>query len=194
MNAIAATFDACTCGEAHPHEIARRHTADGISVHLESDGKVLGLMGRSLHGVPVRRPRTAESHRHAVAAGRRFMEWVSFYNAAELGALYADACEAARRGTSIHAVRREREAAPAAPPPLAWTTVRTDRDGKPTERHARLPRLLWPDLAVADYCGGSGSKNGRYVLLRREAVDGREVWREVNAFRNLDALWAFVRS
>ena len=33
-----------------------------------------------------------------------------------------------------------------------------------------------------------------FVKLRREAVDGREVWREVNAFRSLDALWVFVRS
>jgi hypothetical protein len=187
-------FDPCPCGEAHPHEIARRHTADGISVHLESDGKVLGLFGRSLRGVPVRRPRTSDAHRHAVKAGRMFMEWVSFYDAAELGTLYSDACEAARRGVSIRAVQRERETAQPAPPPLTWTTVRADRDGKPTERHARLPRLLWPDLAVADYCGGSGSKNGRYVLLRREVADGREVWREVNAFRNLDALWSFVRS
>jgi len=187
-------FDPCPCGEAHPHEIARRHTADGISVHLESDGKVLGLFGRSLNGVPVRRPRTPESHRHAVKAGRLFMEWVGLYSAAELGVLYADACEAARQGTTIREARRTREALPPPAPALTWTTVRADRDGKPTERHARLPRLLWPDLAVADYCGGSGSKRGRYVLLRRDNADGREVWREVNAFRNLDALWSFVRS
>jgi len=187
-------FDACTCGEAHPHEVMRRHTADGISVHLESDGKVIGLFGRSLAGVPVRRPRTAESQRRALKAGRLLLNALGFYDAKELGALYADACEAARRGVEIRDVQRERKEAKPAPPPLNWSTVHADRDGKPTERHARLPRLMWPDLAVADYCGGSGSKNGRYVLLRRDTAEGRECWRVVNAFRNLDALWAFVRA
>jgi hypothetical protein len=188
------TFDPCTCGEPHPHEVMRRHTVDGISVHLESDGKVLGLFGRSLRSVPVRRPRTATSHRLALNAGRMFMNALGFYSADELGQLYADAREAARRGVEIRDVQRERREAPAPPPALAWTVIHADRDGKPTERHARLPRLLWPDLAVADYCGGPGSKNGRYVLLRRDLAESREVWRKVASFKNLDALWAFVRN
>lgn len=186
-------FAPCTCGEAHPHEVMRRTTADGISIHLESDGKVLGLMGRSLRDVPVRRPRTAESHRLALKAGRLFMNAVGFYGADEIGKLYADACEAARRGVEIRDVQRERKNAPPEAPPLAWTTTRADRDGKPTERQARLPRLLWPGMAVVDYCGGPGSKNGRYVLLHRSLVDGREVWNEAHAFRNLADLWTLLR-
>jgi hypothetical protein len=194
-------FEPCTCGEAHPHEVMRRTTADGVSIHLESDGKVLGLMGRSLRDVPVRRPRTAESHRLALKAGRLFMNAVGFYSANEIGKLYADACEAARRGVEIRDVQREREnAPPEAPPlawtttPLAWTTTRADARGNPTERQARLPRLLWPGMSVVDYCGGPGSKNGRYVLLHRSFVDGREVWSEAHAFRNLADLWVFLRS
>jgi len=186
-------FAPCTCGEAHPHEVMRRTTADGISIHLESDGKVLGLMGRSLRDVPVRRPRTAESHRLALKAGRLFMNAVGLYSADEIGPLYADACEAARRGVEIRDVQRERKNAPPEAPTLTWTTTRADARGKPTERQARLPRLLWPGMAVVDYCGSSGSKNGRYVLLHRSLVDGREVWNEAHAFRNLADLWAFLR-
>lgn len=78
-------------------------------------------------------------------------------------------------------------------PPLNWVTTRADRDGKPTERQARLPRLMYPGMAVVDYCGGSGSKDGRYVLLYRKYVDGREVWNGANAFKNLDELWAFLQ-
>lgn len=151
-------FAPCTCGEAHPHEVMRRTTADGISIHLESDGKVLGLMGRSLRDVPVRRPRTAESHRLALKAGRLFMNAVGFYGADEIGKLYADACEAARRGVEIRGVQRERKNAPPEAPPLAWTTTRADRDGKPTERQARLPRLLWPGMAVSTTAAALGRR------------------------------------
>ncbi len=187
-------FDPCTCGDPHPHEVMRRHTVDGISIHLESDGKVLGLMGRSLRGVPVRRPRTAESHRLALRAGRLFMNAVGFYSADEIGPLYAVACEAARLGVEIRDVQQKQAKAPAALPVLSWTTTRADRDGKPTERQAVLPRLLWPGMAVIDYCGGPGSKRGRYVLLHRSSTEGREVWREAHAFRNLADLWSHLKA
>ena len=78
-------------------------------------------------------------------------------------------------------------------PLLNWVTTHADRDGKPTERQALLPRLMFPGMAVVDYCGGPGSKNGRYVLLYRKSVDGREVWETANAFKNLDELWAFLQ-
>ncbi len=186
-------FDPCTCGEPHPHEVMRRHTVDGISIHLESDGKVLGLFGRSLAGVPVRRSRTAESHRAALAAGRMFMNAVGFYAAAELGALYADCCAAVAAGMDLREYRAKRDAE-AAPVMISWTVVRADRDGRPVERHGRLPRLRWPGVAVVDYCGGRDSSGGRYEVIHREVIDGREVWRSSGVrFRRLDALHTHLR-
>jgi len=200
----------CTCGEAHPHEVARRWTVDGISVHLESDGKLLGWGGRSLSGIPIRRPRTPESHRAALAAGWMFMRWISVYAFPEASRLYADCVEAVRRGTDLHGLKALREADKQAPtpraarptdqPPLAWFVVSADSRGKPTERHARLPRLRWPGLAVIDHCGGAGSSRGRYELIERFTppigdTSNRETWRSTGfSFPNLSALWDHLRT
>lgn len=87
----------------------RRQTADGYFITLDSDGKVLSVLGAAVRGVPIRRPRTPESHRLALAAGRLFMEAVGFYDGSELGPLYTDACAAAKAGTTIRDVRRARQ-------------------------------------------------------------------------------------
>ena len=190
---MSAAFSACTCGEPHPHEVMRRHTVDGISVHLESDGKVLGLFGRSLNGVPVRRPRTAESHREALAVGRMFMLAVGFYSASELGALYADCVSAVRAGMDLRAWRTQQAAG--APVPLRWVVARADRDGVPTLRHGFPPRLTYPGVAVEDTCGGAGSSGGRYEIIRRELREGREVWLSSGfRFSRMADVYAHLRS
>ena len=45
----------CTCGTTRPHVIARRSTADGVSLEFWSDGAVTGRMGMGLYGgVPLK--------------------------------------------------------------------------------------------------------------------------------------------
>lgn len=195
MNAIAT----CTCGCTESHSVAHRTTADGIIVHLWSDGMVTGALGRGLHGVPLRRPRTPEKHAQAMKAGRLLMGECCLWDASELGALY-QACErAARIDNMPGTVRRlmsEREQA-LGMPKLDWSVQSTDRNGKPTERAARLPRAFWPGMAVFDFCGGPGSQDGRYVLMERVhgSREDDPTYKPMGiAFRTLDAMWAHLRS
>lgn len=183
----------CTCGDPNDHIIMTRKTADGITAHLWSDGGITAEMGyRLAKGVPVRRRLGGEKLDRALKAGRLMLGDIGWYDRDEAPKLYAAAEKAAVRGgdeRDMRAILREQPL-----PALSWQTTRADRDGKPTERQARLPRLRWPRLAVIDYCGGSGSKDGRYVLVR--LVPGRDGDCDTTgfAFRNLRALWAHLET
>lgn len=159
----------CTCGEAHPHEVARRHTFDGYDVCLWSDGAVTGALGRGLRGVPIARPRTPEAQALALKAGRLLLGEVCLWKAEELGDLYKAAKKAARGSGLPGDVRAEMKRQADAVPPISivWTVLIADRNGKPTERFGRLPRLLYPGLGIWDFCGGPGSSRGRYALVKR---------------------------
>lgn len=143
----------CTCGTTDHHIIANRQTADGIGVALWSDGAVTGRLGAALQGVPVARPRTVEAITASRAAGWMFAGDVALYDAAEIGALY-DACRwAVARGHHAAAMRRRVvEVARPTVRPL-WTVQSADRDGNPTERTWRLPRIrrAWAGLCVFDF-------------------------------------------
>lgn len=190
----------CTCGDPADHVIMRRRTADGIGVLLWDDGAVTGIDHCGLRGVPVRRPRDEAAILRARRAGRLFMGELCLYGAAELGELYVAATRAAELdglpGT-VRRILRERRAR-TVHPPLSWVVTHADRDGRPTERFARLPRLRWPRMIVVDYCGGPGSKHGRYVLLDvvQERAGGMDlVTRETGlAFRRLADLWKHLES
>lgn len=179
----------CTCGDAHPHEVAQRFTADGILVYLWSDGPVTAALGYRLLGVPLRRPRTPEGQRLALRAGWLFLGEVGIHDAADLGPVYEAAEHAARvdglPGTLRRYLHREHRTV------LSWTVLHADRDGRPTERVARLPRLRWPHLVVWDHCGGPGSSGGRYHLMER--LRGRRDQDTVIAtgfkFHRLEDLW-----
>lgn len=155
MHEARETAPTCTCGETATHEIARRQTADGATVVLWSDGAVTGRMGFKLPGVPMVRPTSAAPLRTALAAAWLLAGEVSLYDCAELPALYAACRWVAARGGQPGDVRARLAAAEAAPPSLRplWTVISADRDGRPTERMWRLPRLRWPGLAVFDFCG-----------------------------------------
>lgn len=193
----------CSCGEVADHVVMRRRTFDGVDVCLWSDGCVTGSLGRGLSGVPMRRPRTVAALSRALAAGRLMLGEVCIREAGELGALYA-ACERAARldampGTVRRILRESKQRAPSISP--NWTVVSADRDGTATERVCRLPRLRWPGLVVVDYCGGPGSRDGRYVLCdvkrSRHPVSGVDAEYLVStgfAFRNLPALWAHLET
>lgn len=153
----------CSCGDPTAHTIARRVTADGIGVLLWDDGGVSGVLGYRLQGVPMRRPRNAESHSLALRAGRLFMDELCLWKANELGMLYA-ACESvAKRSGTPGDVRAEvqRRQEPVLRP--EWVTLSADRDGRPTERVWRLPRLRWPGTVVWDHVS---HPRGRYELAR----------------------------
>lgn len=162
----------CTCGETKPHIIATRTDLDGLSVTMWDDGAITGALGIGINGVPIRRPKTTEQIEATRRIGRLFMGEVCIYRRAELPGVYAAAERAAKidglPGT-LRRIMRER-AAPRFS--LKWTVAQTDRDGNPTERVCRLPRLMWPGYVVFDFCGGPGSKDGRYVLMIDRRRDG----------------------
>lgn len=154
----------CSCGHDRAHQVAQRLTADGIAVVLWSDGPVTGRMGFALDGVPVARPATNEAREAALAAGWLLLGEVALYDYADLGALYAACRWAADRGRGPGAVR-ERLAALSSPRlrPV-WEVYQTDRDGRPTVRVWRLPRVRWPGLAVWDHVS-VGAQGARYELF-----------------------------
>ena len=186
----------CTCGRATPHVIAHRRTFDGIIVQMWDDGAITGALGSGLAGVPIRRPTTPDAIALARRAGRLLLDECCLYATEELGDLYAAAERAARMdglpGTMRRILRERKERA--AQLKLTWIVTSTDRDGRPTERVARLPRLRWPGMAVFDYCGGPGSSGGRYHLCAR--VHGsRDTYRATGfAFHRLADLWAHLLS
>ena len=199
MNSIKTALVTCTCGCTESHSVAHRTTADGIIVHLWSDGMVTGALGRGLRGVPMRRPRTPEKHAVAMRAGRLLLGEVCIWDAAELGPVY-EACERAAQIDGMPGtVRRllcERDEAMGTPK-LDWSVQATDRDGKTTERTARLPRAFWPGMVVFDFCGGPGSKDGRYVLMERirgSRADDPSYAPTGFAFASLRDMWAHLRT
>lgn len=157
----------CSCGTRAAHEIARRTTADGTAIVLWSDGAVTGRLGFKLPGVPVARPRTPEARRVSLAAAWLLAGEAWLYELAELPALYAACRWAAARGGDAGDARARLAAAAGPSVRPVWTVTSTDRDGKPTERVWRLPRLRWPGLAVFDFCG----RAERYELFNIDRTD-----------------------
>lgn len=77
----------CSCGEPHPHVIARRHTADNLPIEVWSDGRITDARsGRYLSGVqPV-----------PVVAIWDLVEVVSLYQRSELAVIVGEARRFAR--------------------------------------------------------------------------------------------------
>jgi hypothetical protein len=102
------------------------------------------------------RARTPEQVDAALAAGWLVMGDAELYSAEELPGLVRAARWAVARGLGAPEMRRRfARPAPLAP---AWTVLATDRDGRPTLRCWRLPRLVWPGLAV-------WAERGRYSIM-----------------------------
>jgi hypothetical protein len=154
-------MDICSCGEAADHVIARRSTADGKHVLLWSSGELTWALGYRIRGAA--HPRTPEQRTKALAAGRLVAESVGFYDADEVTSLVLAARWAADRGKGrAEMISKLNERAPLRP---AWTVYQADRDGKPTVRLWRLPRITHPGLVVWDESVGSRGR-GRYQLMR----------------------------
>jgi hypothetical protein len=159
------TTATCSCGESRPHVVARRTTADGVSVEVWDNGAITGRFGFKLEGVPIARPRTQNAVDLARRAGQLFAGEVCIHDAADLGALY-EACRWAAARDGLPGTVRARLAALQAPTLTpVWTVVSTDRDGRPTCRYWRLPRLLSPGTVVWDHVS-VGASGGRYEIGR----------------------------
>lgn len=191
----------CTCGDPNPHRIARRETFDGARVVLWDNGAVTSDSpgGFAIPGVPIARPRTPEARELALTAGWLFMGECEIFERDELPALYAACRFVADRGGlpgDVRARVRQMQRAKISP---VWTVTATDRDGRPTAREWRLPRLRWPGLAVIDRMSGD-----RYEVVSVERVtalgrDGHVVTDEIGAttgirFATLDALAEHLHS
>lgn len=141
--------------------IARRTTSDGKIVTLWSDGDLTFALGRGIPGL--RFPRSALG----LKAGWLVMGEVELYDASEVAPLAKAALESAKRGELpgelrarlrskvekqiLRSLRQdspekgERRGLGLTP---IWAVLETDRDGKPTLRVWKLPRLIYGGLAV----------------------------------------------
>lgn len=183
------TANTCTCGNTKPHHVAQRLTADGIAVVLWCDGAVTGRLGYALPGVTVVRPSAAKVEA-ARAAGRLLLGEVELYDLSEVPALYAACRWAAERGQGPGAVRARLETVSRPTVAPAWEVLRADRDGNPTERVWRLPRIRWPGLAVFDAC----SSTQRYQLMRIDRAERDTCYPTGFKFSTLAALAAHLHS
>jgi hypothetical protein len=192
----------CTCGEPEPHVIAHRLTYDGIGVNLWSDGAITGVLGLKLKGVPIRRPKTQEAAARLRKVGMLALGEVCIRKVDELPALIKAADKAASLDNmpgTLRRLMREEQDKPA-PIKLHWQTLTTDRNGRVTERVAVLPRLRWPGVAVWDYCGGPGSREGRYGIAYRSKGQGNLGASDVTyepsgpSFKRLSEVFAFLHT
>lgn len=175
--------------------IARGKTYDDKVVLLWSDGSLTWALGSAIKGSP--NARTAAGIKEAVTAGWLVMGEVSIFNADEITRLIEAARKVARKGGSPGDVR----AAFAKQAPLKphWTTLETDRDGKPTIRVWRLPRISHPGMAVWDT--PRNASRGRYevmVEVRAGGLGQRSGGGTYGTtgfrFRDLDKLSQYLRS
>jgi hypothetical protein len=149
-----------------------RRTFDGHTIELWSDGGLCTPSGGRVPGlVARRRPKDEATHARLKTIGWLFMGELCLWSLEDAPRLYA-ACERAADidempGTVRRLMRETRPVVPS----LVWTVLRADRDGRPVERVARLNRIQWPGLVVMDFCGGPGSRRGRYVLMNRDRSD-----------------------
>lgn len=162
--------------------IAKRRTAQDSIVYLWPDGSLTWAFGRFVDGSP--RARTPEQVERALSAGWLAMGDVELYDDAEVPQLIRAARWAVEHGTGIAGMReRFHRAVPLRP---AWTTLQTDRTGKPTLQCWRLPRLRWPGLAV-------WRESGRYSIWTEQGRSGTYAPTGLS-FTNLSALRAHLDS
>jgi hypothetical protein len=168
-----------------------RRTEDGRLIELSSDGAMAVTWARSYVAGPMR---TSEGQERALKVGRVILAWAETMPEDEIADLYRRGRKLDPAPDSLADLRKRLEGA-AKLPPLAWRTTSADRQGRPTERYARLPRLRWPGMWVLDTCGGPGSSRGRYQLM---AQIGAKASGDVTvkpmglAFKTLAELWAHL--
>ncbi len=183
-------IEPCSCGNAADHVVARRSTADGKSVLLWSDGSLTWAHGYVIKGSA--NPRSAAGRELALKAGWLIAGEVCLHDADDVPDLIAAARWTAARdglpGTVRARLRAMRE--PKGPRPV-WTVLEADRDGRPTLRVWKLPRLGWPGLAV-------WHERGRYEVMRALPGRGRDTYTPTgfvrHSLREIQALLPLLRA
>jgi hypothetical protein len=167
--------------------VARRKTSDHKDVALWSDGTLTwGRIGTVIKGSP--HARTPAQVKDALDAGWLVMGEVELYDADDVTRLIEVARKVAKRGGLPGDVRRE--FAKDAPLKPVWEIQEADRDGKPTVRVWRLPRLSHPGLAVWDEVRGSHGK--RYQVMQ-EMQHGSGTYTSIAQFKDLASLSKYLR-
>lgn len=151
-----------------PEVIAQRKTADDKTISLWNDGSLTwGRMGTVIKGSP--HPRTDTQIREALKAGHLVMGEIELYDAADVPRLIEVARKVTRRGGQPGDLRRE--FAKDAPLKPKWQVQEADRDGRPTVRVWRLPRLSHPGMVIWDEV--RGSHGARYRVMTEIIERGR---------------------
>jgi hypothetical protein len=88
----------CTCGNSELHAIARRTTADGVTVALWSDGDITDRLGFRIRGVGKTRGAGPAALDRALRVGWLVMNNVCVYDFSEVAALV----KAGRRAVEQH--------------------------------------------------------------------------------------------
>lgn len=147
--------------------IARRRTADGKSVLLWNDGTLTWGMYDAIKGSP--HARTDAQIREALDAGWLVVGEIELYDSDEVPRLIEVARKVARRGGSAGDLRSA--LAKGAPLKPHWVVQETDRDGRPTVRVWRLPRISHPGVVIWDEV--RGSHGSRYRVMTEIMERGR---------------------
>ena len=134
----------CSCDDHTDHVVGRRTTADGKRVSLWSDGSLPWALGYAIRGSA--HPRTEGQRSRALTAGWLVLGEVCLYDASEVSGLISAARWSADRDGSPGTMRARLHRS-AAPKPV-WEVLQTDRDGRPTSRVWRLPRIQFPGVAI----------------------------------------------
>lgn len=168
--------------------LTRRKTSDGISIQLWTDGTLTAGLGVVIKGSP--NARTPDQVKAALAIGRLVMGDVELYERDEVPTLIAAARKVAARGGTPGEMREviTKGERPKIHP--VWTTQETDRDGRPTLRVWRLPRLTHPGLAIWNEVRGSRGR-GRYQVMKEIGNSGTYAPTGVQ-FHDLDKLAEYL--
>lgn len=143
--------------------IARRKTYDDKAIALWSDGSLTwGGIGRTIDGSP--NAKTPAAKEAALKAGWLVIGEVEVYDAEDVPRLIKAARKVAAKNGLPGDLRREFwKDAPLRP---HWETYQTDRNGKPTIRTWRLPRVSHPGLVVWDRVTGAKRYEVMHMLGR----------------------------
>lgn len=169
-----------------PEVIATRETAEGHSIKLWSDGSLTWTMNQYVAGSP--RARTPKNVELALRAGWLVLGDVELYNDSEVPSLVEAARWAAESGLGPGEVRERAGKILSSAPVLhpTWTVLEADRDGFPTVRVWRLPRIRWPGLAV-------WLERGTYTICRQ--LGRSDTYESTGfAFTNLADVSTFLHS
>lgn len=158
-----------------PEVIAKRQSADHVTIKLWSDGSVTTGMNIIIG----QGARTQKALGWYLAAGWLAMGDVELYDSSEIRDLLLAARWAAERGLGPDEMRTHLHQKPNLKP--IWTVLQADRDGKPTLKCWVLPRLRWPGLAVFhergtyQLCQEIGHKTGTYEPTEFEFANLRQL-------------------